>query len=335
MKGNIQKLADIYKWLTNKWEEVVFVDFLSDLKKWILDPSKAWKTNHLSPYIDESVEEIREWLKDPKLQKFFGEMRNILLKDGLPQESDSWIFILNKERQFFSKEVKKEFVILEENELNNIYDLRRILLQNFCNHNLIQIYEAKNERLQKFYSEYLDEISEENEKNRRVLTSIENIEDKDTRAYFKRIQTDFWAERFQKVFEHYINDIEIINYFCNKEDVEELYSLVTWKEKEKKYVEFFPNEGILEYRWKKSKPFKKGDRPYRMLCYIFKQDRDIGVEKQDIYFAMEDTDNPQLFSKNRGVINTTKNSINRRFKYDFQTKEKFLVFEGGLLYRKK
>ena len=335
MKENIQKLADIYKSLTNKWEEVVFVDFLSDLRKWILDPSKAWKTNHLSPYIDESIEEIREWFKDPKLQKFFGEMRNILLKDGLPQDGDSWIFILNKERQFFSKEVKKEFVILEKNELGNIYDFRRILLQNFCNHKLVQIYEAKNERLQKFYSEYLDEISEENEKNRRVLTSIENIENKDIRAYFKRIQTDFWAERFQEVFERYINDIELINYFCNKEDVEELYSLVTWKEEEKKYVEFFPSEGILKYEWKKSKPFKKGDNPYKMLCYIFGQDKDIGIDKQEIYFAMEDTNSTELFYENIDKINATKNAINRRFRDDFQTKEKFLVFDRGLLYRKK
>lgn len=335
MKENIHILVNIYKWFTTTWERVVFLDFLSDLRKWIIDTSKIPEKNHLRPYIDEFTEDIKEWFQDITLKEFFSEMKDIISNDDIPQDMDSWICVINKDRQYFSKELKKELIILEKEELENIYDLRKILLQNFCKHGIIEIYEIKNEELKNLHKQYLDEISKENEKKRRTLLSIENIGDKYARAHLQRLQIDFWAERVQKIFEYYLNDIQMVNYLCKKDDVEELYSLITWKEQEKPYVEFFPNEGILKYKWKKSKPFKKGDRPHRMLSYIFTQDRDIGIEKQDIYFAMEETDSIDLFYKNRDTINTTKNAINRRFRDDFSTKEKFLVFEGSLLYRKK
>jgi len=334
MNKNIQTLVEMYQGLS-EWEQILFIDFLSDLRKWIIDPSKTQKKTHLSPYFDESIQEIKEWLQDKKLQKFFEEMREIMSQEDIPTDKNSWIFILNKERQFFPKEVKKHYVILEKEELENIYDFRKIILKGFVKYEFIEIYVSKNKKLQDFFTDYINEITELNDKNRRVLASVENIKDDHSRNHLKLLQTDFWTERVQKVFEYFFNDIEIINYFCDKKDLEDLYCLITWKEVEKDYVEFFPNEAILKYKWKKSKPFKKEKDPYKMLSYIFEQDRDIGIEKQDIYFAMEETNSTELFYENIEKINALKTTVNRKFKSDFQTKENFLVFKGSLLYRKK
>lgn len=334
MKVDIKTLIKVYNG-SNEIQKLLFLDVLNDLIKWVFQFKEAKKTPY-SIYIEKlaqdtvknmNFESIKEY------QTFINDLNNFIHTWTNVNGKNVWIFNVTKPRNLLSKEIKVYYHQIWEEELEEIQSYRKLLLNNFIAYWAIEIFTSKNDEYNKMCKDFEKSITKINEKNRKVLIWISKIKDPATRNYLQRLEVDYWIEKVNKWFEHLFNDIELENYLTHKKDLELLYNKITGKEIQKEYTEFLPKEWILRYNWK-SITFELDKNPYLLLKILFQnKDKNIWIDKVDLYKYIENTDSIQLYYKNKNIINDLKNWINRRFKNEFHTNKLFLRFKNWALYR--
>jgi hypothetical protein len=268
MKTDFNTLLEVYNNSKEK-EKLIFLDVLNDLIKWVFELKKAKKTPQ-SIYIEPFFKEITKDLNFQSVQEYKTFMKE--LKDFIYEWIDikwrrSWIFNITKERSLLSKEIKSYYQIIWKEELEEIQDTRKLLLNNFIEYWFIEIFVSKNEEYHKICKDFEKTILKINEKNRKVYIWLWNIKDKTTRNFLERIQIDYWVEKINKWFEFIFNDLETVNYLTHKKDLESLKHRIHFKENSSDYdkttwILYYSKKDI--HKFKKTKSINKGHE----LCKI-------------------------------------------------------------------
>lgn len=338
MSADFKTIIEIYN-NSKKVEKLIFIDVLNDLIKWIFKSRKAKKIPQ-SIYIEElakdsikemNFESIREY------NNFIVNLKDFIYKWVDIENRKIWIFNVNKWTPLIPKNIKKYYHQVWEEELEIIHQYRKLFLINLEKYWFIEIFISKNEKLNKLCEDFLNTITELDNKNRKIYIWLGNIKDVSVRRHFERLQIDYWVEKIKKQIEYLFNDMELENYLCTEENLIKLYEKITWEKIHKDYVEFnFVNDYIiLTYKWKELE-FEKWHIPYMILEKVLpaKQEEWIEIEKlfKHIYWLEYfHRDHRNELSKIRSAVSW----INRRFVKIHWKTEKLLSFKDNALIRVK
>lgn len=315
-------------------EKIVFTEALSDLVKWIIVPQKA-KLNPQSIFLEDMTKSTINELKFESIKEyndFINEIKKIIYEWIDTTDKNSWLFVITKMRSKLWKETKDFYDTIWIEELDEIYFLRKLFLKNLEKYGFIEIFLSKNKEFQNVCDDFINIISEIDEKNKRKLRALENISDPFIRNQITNISYDYWVERIKRTFDFILNDLEIENFLCKKEEIEKLYTQITgnkiinWKQ-----TEFNKITWILSYDNKEMK-VKMNDNPYKILEYLFKSKKNDWVDLIDIYKYIEWVHDTEKFYKNEKKLRSSVSHINREFERKFKLK-KFLVYKDKALYK--
>lgn len=334
MKPDFDYIIEIYTNASEK-EKLIFIDVINDLIIWIPIISKAKKIPQSIEIEEIATDTIKEMnIKSVKeFNNFVKDFKDFIYKWTDIKDKQSWVFNITKSRIQLPKIIKEYYFQIWDDELDEIQDYRILFLKNLVECWFIEIFVSKNKEYHKLCEDYMNTITKLDNRNKRVFIWLNNIKDSYTRNRIEKIQIDYWVDEVKKMFETIFNDIKIKSYLCKKENLELLYSKITWKKTVKEYTEFFSKEWLLRYKWKDIL-FNIDEKPFLMLKYIFKnEDKEIWIDKIDLFKYIENTDSIELYYKNKHTLNDLKNWINRRFKNEFKTKKLFLRFKNSALYK--
>lgn len=315
-------------------EKIVFTEALSDLLKWIIVPQKA-KLIPQSLFLEDMTKSAMNELKFKSIKEyndFIYEIKKIIYEGIDTTDKNSWLFVITKMRSRLWKETKDFYDTIWDEELDEVHYLRKLLLKNLEKYGVIEIFLSKNKEFQEVCDDFINTISEIDEKNKRRLRALENISDPFIRNRMTNISYDYWVDRIKRAFDFILNDLEIENFLCKKEELEKLYTQITGN-KISNWVqaEFNKVIGIIRYDNKEMK-VKVNWVPYKIIEYIFKSKSNDWIDLIDIYKYIEWVDDTTKFYKNEKKLRSSISNINRQFEKKIW-KKKFLVYKDGALYK--
>ena len=338
MKADFKNIIEIYN-NSKDIEKLIFVDVINDLIKWIPKLKKAKKIPQ-SLYIEDMAKDFDKQMNFQSVKEYIGFMKD--LKEFIYKWIDlkdrkSGMFNVNKWTSLIPKNIKEYYYHIWEEEIETIHQNRKTFLKNLEHYWFIEIYVSKNEEYHKICEDFLNEITEIDNKNRRIYLWLSNIKDDFSRKYLERIQTDYWVHSVKKQIEYLFNDAELENYLCKEEDLVKLYEKITWEKIHKDYVEYnFVNEYIIiTYKWKELE-FEKWNMRYQVLEKLLPAKQDEWIEIEQLFKHIYNLDYFHREHKNElSKIRSTVSWINRRFRERFWKTEKLLSFKNQALIRVK
>jgi len=338
MKPDFKNIIDIYN-NSRDIEKLIFVDVINDLIKWIPKHRKAKKIPQ-SLYIEDMAKDFDKQMNFQSVKEyseFMKELREFIYKWVDIKDRKSGMFNVNKWTSLIPKNIKEYYHHIWEEEIETIHQSRKTFLRNLEHYWFIEIYVSKNEEYHKICEDFLNEITEIDNRNRRIYLWLSNIKDDFSRKYLERIQTDYWVKWVKKQIEYLFNDAELENYLCKEENLVKLYEKITWEKIHKDYVEYsFVNEYIiLTYKWKELE-FEKWNMRYQVLEKVLPAKQDEWIEIEQLFKHIYNLDYFHREHRNElSKIRTAVSWINRRFKDRFWKTEKLLSFKNQALIRVK
>ncbi len=315
-------------------EKIVFTEALSDLLKWIIVPQKA-KLIPQSLFLEDMTKSAMNELKFESIKEyndFMNEIKKIIYEGYDTTNKNFWIYVVTKSRSRLWKETKNFYDQIWEDELDEVHYLRKLLLKTLEKYGFIEIFLSKNTEFQKVCEDFIDAISELDEKNRRKLRALENIKDSHMRTQITNISYDYWVEKIKRAFDFILNELEMEHILCKKEEIEKLYTQVTGK-RISTWIQSIFNKisWVVSYDNKEMK-VKVNWVPYKIIEYIFKSKSNDWIDLIDIYKYIEWVDDTTKFYKNEKKLRSSISNINRQFEKKIW-KKKFLVYKDGALYK--
>lgn len=338
MNTDYKNIIDIYN-NSSDIEKLIFVDVINDLIKWIPKHRKAKKIPQ-SLYIEDMAKDFEKQMNFQSVKeyiKFMNEIKDFIYEWIDIKDRKSGMFNIKKWTTLIPKNIKEYYHYIWEDEIDSIHQYRKLFLKNLEYYWFIEIYVYKNEEYHKICEDFLNSITELDNKNRRVYIWLNNIKDDFARRSLERIQTDYWVNSIKKQIEYIFNDLEVENYLCKEEDIIKLYEKITWEKIHKDYIEYnFVNEYIiLSYKWKELE-FEKWYMPYQILEMVLPSKKNEGVQLADLFKHINNIDFYYRDHKNElPKIRSTISWINRRFAKIYWKNEKLLSFKNQALIRVK
>lgn len=317
-------------------QKLVFIDTLGDLIKWIIIPNTSpSKKIPESMYIDPMIKDFTSgFLKDANF-KSIQEYNNfaIEVRKFLFWERDLWtrkcgLFIITKDKTKLPKNIKEYYGIIGKDELDEIYHNRKLFFRNLINEKIIEIFHSENEEFNSICDEFIESISKIDEKNKRTLQNLTKIKDPIFRNYITRLNMDFWAESIKIQFEKFFNEMELESFFWDKEELNNLFHILSWKTMElKQEFSFNENSRELIYGWIKPHVFKNGKNRHIIIQMAFEIEKSKPIDFVDVIEKIEGLNVSDIkdFDIKKKNLNTTILEINELIEKKYKVKEFFRV----------
>lgn len=184
MKPDFNNIIEIYN-NSRDIEKLIFVDVINDLIKWIPKYRKAKKIPQ-SLYIEDMAKDFDKQMNFQSVKeyvKFMNELRDFIYKWIDIKDRKSGMFNVNKWTSLIPKNIKEFYHHIWEEEIETIHQYRKTFLRNLEHYWFIEIYVSKNEEYHKLCEEFLNEITEIDNRNRRIYLWLGNIKDDFSRKF--------------------------------------------------------------------------------------------------------------------------------------------------------
>ncbi len=330
LNSNIWEIFEIYQ-NSSELQKIIIIDVIEDLLR-LVNHNRPIKTpemiliqpmiDDLSICITQSSKEIQE-----ELWKIFQESIYPL------EDWESIVtFIYQKDRIHYSSKIRSYFMGIGDHEQKEIWNLRKMIIQNFLSYKIIRKVDVSDSPLSKLFQWYDNETIIRDKNNKVIEIKKELIFDKNDES-FNFLESTFWEDEIEKALYAFIN-LEWDTFVFIRDDLNQLLETITG-ESILKVMSYSPNNHRL-YFWNDYLTFKKWDLPSQILEEIFKeQDISIWITYEELYKNTEEISELWKDYYN-GWLERYKNSIkwiNRRIRCSFPEISTFLESRKTAIYR--
>ncbi len=326
------ELFEIYK-DSSKLQKLIFIDVIKDLLRLATNKhlKKTPEMVFIQPMLDEMQQEINS--SDKETQEAFLKIMN----DSI-YPLNLWeaivTFWYQKDRIHFNDDIREYFKWIWDHEEKEIWNLRKMIIQNLIAYWLIKRADIRETPLSKAFQKYENEVIIKDENGIIENFKTEDIFDKDSESY--KLITQTYSESELEKSLHDLFKIEFENFIFNINDLEALLETITG-EKILKKTKYDFNTNKLWY-WNKSIDFKKWMLPVQILEVIFKDDDiSIWITYEEIYKTVEEVSElwKNYYNSWLESYRTCVKWINERVRKAFPEIQLFLESRKGALYRTK
>lgn len=326
------KLIEVYN-ESSRLQKIIFIDVIKDLLR--VTPNKPLKKTPEMVFIQPMLEEMQQEINasSKETQEAF-----LKLINDSRYPLNSWealvLFWYQKDRIHFNDDIREYFKWIWEHEEKEIWNLRKMIIQNLVTYWLIRRIDNSQSPLSKAFQEYENEVIIKDENGTIKDFKIEDIFDKNAESY--RLINQVYSESELEQSLHEFFKIEFENFIFNINDLEKLLEYITG-ERIIKNTKYDPNTNKLLY-WDKFIEFKKWMLPSQILEVVFRdEDISIGVTYEEIYKSIEEVTElgKSYYDSWLEKYRTCVKGINERVRKSFPEISLFLESKKSALYRTK